>query len=80
MLNIVGWKAGDVESKRLNYAISMFGTVGARLKYLRDKAVKKDPTLKGTLRELFGIDIDLDAKIMEFDREIPRLEDSLDDM
>lgn len=77
MLDIIGYKPSEVESRRLQYAMLNFQSVGARLKALKDANEYINPG-KNSIRELLGMDFDVEGSIEQFSSSIPNMEDDLD--
>lgn len=60
MLEIIGYRASEVESRRLQYAMIRFQSKEKREKALKDMQMAND---KGSIRELLGMDFDLEGEI-----------------
>jgi len=78
MLDIIGYKPSEVESRRLQYAMLNFQSVGARLNALKRENEFNNPGSKQSIRELLGMDFDVEGSIEQFSSSIPNMEDDLD--
>ena len=76
MLDIIGYRPSEVESRRLQYAMIRFQSPAKRLKALKD--ANQNSNNKSSIREMLGMDFDVEGSIEQFSNGIPHMEDDLD--